>query len=44
MRHLALALSIFVTPGVFAQSPPSYRITHQYAVGGDGSWDYDVWE
>jgi DNA-binding beta-propeller fold protein YncE len=25
-----------------AQSPSSYRITHTYTLGGDGSWDYVV--
>src|SRR5665213_3528439 len=24
------------------QSPASYRVTHSYVLGGDGSWDYVV--
>jgi DNA-binding beta-propeller fold protein YncE len=27
---------------LLAQSPPSYHITHTYALGGEGSWDYVV--
>jgi DNA-binding beta-propeller fold protein YncE len=27
---------------VFAQTASSYRITHTYTLGGDGSWDYIV--
>jgi DNA-binding beta-propeller fold protein YncE len=36
---LVLTLTAWVLP---AQSPPSYRITHTYTLGGDGSWDYVV--
>src|SRR5947207_7172140 len=28
--------------GVLGQSSASYRVTHTYALGGDGSWDYIV--
>ena len=27
---------------LLAQSSSSYRVTHTYALGGDGSWDYVV--
>src|ERR1700733_6663419 len=27
---------------LLAQSPSSYRVTHTYTLGGDGSWDYVV--
>ena len=27
---------------LFAQSSSSYRVTHTYTLGGDGSWDYVV--
>src|SRR5713101_5785238 len=27
---------------LWAQIPSSYRITHKYVLGGDGSWDYIV--
>jgi DNA-binding beta-propeller fold protein YncE len=27
---------------LFAQSSPTYRVTHEYALGGDGSWDYVI--
>src|SRR5215831_13070574 len=36
---VALLLSAVVLP---IQPAPAYRITHTYAVGGDGSWDYVV--
>ncbi len=39
LRHLLL-LPVTIAV-VFAQSG-SYRITHTYALGGDGSWDYVV--
>jgi hypothetical protein len=41
MRYLAIVLSLSLT--LAAQTPaPVYRITHTFAVGGDGSWDYVV--
>jgi outer membrane protein assembly factor BamB len=40
MRHIVLALTLAATP-LLAQSS-LYRITHTYALGGDGSWDYIV--
>src|SRR5437899_1827664 len=42
MRNLMLALTLATVVPVSAQSPPSYRITHTYVLGGDGSWDYIV--
>ncbi len=38
MRKIALVLTVTMTP-LFAQS---YRVTHTYTLGGDGSWDYVV--
>jgi DNA-binding beta-propeller fold protein YncE len=35
---LLVAASTFL----FAQSSSSYRVTHTYVLGGDGSWDYIV--
>ena len=37
MRQLTLVLTLC---SLLAQSP--YRVTHTYALGGDGSWDYIV--
>jgi DNA-binding beta-propeller fold protein YncE len=42
MRHLALVLTLATVASLPAQSPASYRVTHTYALGGDGSWDYVV--
>ena len=39
VHYLPLAL---VTSLLSAQSPSSYRVTHTYTLGGDGSWDYIV--
>jgi len=39
-RHLILAL--VVSAGTLAAQIPTYRITHTYSLGGDGSWDYIV--
>ena len=39
-RTLILALAV-VAP-LMAQSSTTYRITHTYTLGGDGSWDYIV--
>jgi DNA-binding beta-propeller fold protein YncE len=44
MRALTLVVTLAqatVTP-LLAQSPPAYRVTHTYTLGGDGSWDYIV--
>jgi hypothetical protein len=37
------AFPILLTAALLlGQSPSSYRITHTYTLGGDGSWDYVV--
>jgi DNA-binding beta-propeller fold protein YncE len=41
MRNLALALTLVTAAALLAQSL-SYHVTHTYALGGDGSWDYVV--
>jgi len=40
MRRSAAAFTFAATTLLFAQS--SYRITHTYPLGGEGSWDYVV--
>ena len=40
MRTLAVILAVAGAASLFAQS--SYRVTHNYLLGGDGSWDYVV--
>src|ERR1700694_1653398 len=42
MRNSALVLTLATVTSLFAQSSPSYRVTHTYTLGGDGSWDYIV--
>src|SRR6202140_830985 len=42
MHKSALVLSLTIITALFAQSPSSYRVTHTYTLGGDGSWDYIV--
>jgi len=43
MRLSAFVLAIAVTSTpLLAQQPSSYRVTHTYALGGDGGWDYVV--
>src|SRR5882672_1234860 len=42
MRKGALVLALATVTSVLAQSSPSYRVTHTYTLGGDGSWDYIV--
>jgi DNA-binding beta-propeller fold protein YncE len=42
MGNIALVLALATATSVLAQSSSSYRITHTYALGGDGSWDYVV--
>ena len=41
MRKGALVLTFAIT-ALLAQSPSTYRVTHSYTLGGDGSWDYVV--
>src|ERR1035441_657199 len=40
MRTLAVIIAVAGAASLFAQS--SYRVTHNYLLGGDGSWDYVV--
>jgi outer membrane protein assembly factor BamB len=42
MRCSAFVLIMAATSGLCAQSSPSYQVTHNYLLGGDGSWDYVV--
>jgi DNA-binding beta-propeller fold protein YncE len=42
MTRIAFALTVAAVALLFAQSSSSYRITHTYLLGGDGSWDYIV--
>jgi DNA-binding beta-propeller fold protein YncE len=42
MRTITLALIVAAVTSLFAQASSSYRITHTYTLGGDGSWDYIV--
>ena len=42
MRNNVLALALAAIASLLGQSSSSYRVTHTYALGGDGSWDYVV--
>jgi DNA-binding beta-propeller fold protein YncE len=44
MRHTVLGLicGLICVVALVAQSSSSYRVTHTYTLGGDGSWDYVV--
>jgi DNA-binding beta-propeller fold protein YncE len=42
MRAMSFSLLALLTTTVAAQAPSVYRITHRYALAGDGSWDYVV--
>jgi hypothetical protein len=42
MRIIALILTLASITSLLAQSSSSYRVTHTYTLGGDGSWDYIV--
>jgi len=42
MRSLVLVVALASVAPLLAQSSSSYRITHTYTLGGDGSWDYIV--
>jgi hypothetical protein len=42
MRKLVLIVILVLVAPLLAQSSSSYRITHTYTLGGDGSWDYIV--
>src|ERR1700674_2310530 len=38
----AVVLTLATATFLLAQSSSSYRVTHTYTLGGDGSWDYVV--
>jgi DNA-binding beta-propeller fold protein YncE len=40
--EFVLVLTLVAGAPLFAQSSPTYRITHTYTLGGDGGWDYVV--
>src|SRR5579864_481836 len=42
MRERTLVFTLATIASLFAQSSSSYRVTHTYTLGGDGSWDYVV--
>jgi len=42
MRIVLFVTLVIVTSLLPAQSPSSYRVTHTWTLGGDGSWDYIV--
>ncbi len=42
MRIIAFLLTSATITLLLAQSSSSYRVTHNYALDGDGSWDYIV--
>jgi DNA-binding beta-propeller fold protein YncE len=42
MRNNVLVLALAAIASLLGQSSSSYRVTHTYALGGDGSWDYVV--
>jgi DNA-binding beta-propeller fold protein YncE len=42
MRNITIVLMLVTVTPLLAQSSSSYRITHTYTLGGDGSWDYIV--
>jgi DNA-binding beta-propeller fold protein YncE len=42
MRNLTLIFTAIAVTTLFAQSSSTYRVTHTYPLGGDGSWDYVV--
>jgi hypothetical protein len=42
MRNLTPITAAVALTALFSQSSSSYRVTHTYTLGGDGSWDYVV--
>src|SRR5438552_11079737 len=42
MKNLFLVLFACVAEALSAQASGTYQITHTYALGGGGSWDYIV--
>src|SRR5258708_5581452 len=41
MKKIAIFVAVSVAASL-AQTPGSYKVTHTYALGGEGSWDYIV--
>jgi DNA-binding beta-propeller fold protein YncE len=42
MRIVAFLLSLAIAQAAAAQPSSAYHVTHAYALGGDGGWDYIV--
>jgi DNA-binding beta-propeller fold protein YncE len=42
MRCIALILALTAVTSLHTQPVPSYHVTHNYLLGGDGGWDYIV--
>src|SRR5215475_1074261 len=42
MNKIAVLLAAGAVASLLAQSSATYHVTHTYALGGDGSWDYIV--
>ena len=42
MHNRALVLTLATIASLLAQSSSTYRVTHTWTLGGDGSWDYVV--
>ncbi len=42
MRNIAVIFTLATLASLVAQPSSSYRVTHSYTLGGDGSWDYIV--
>lgn len=42
MRYFVLVITLAAAASLLAQTSSSYRVTHTYTLGGDGSWDYVV--
>jgi DNA-binding beta-propeller fold protein YncE len=42
MRNAVMFLALTGAVSLLGQSSSSYRVTHTYPLGGDGSWDYVV--
>src|SRR5258708_1748467 len=42
MRNIGFILTLATMTLLPAQPAPTYHVTHTYALGGDGSWDYVV--
>ncbi len=42
MRNVVFVFTLIATSLLLAQSSSSYRVTHTYTLGGEGSWDYVV--